>query len=161
MRNETNDKQCVVVNLQKLLTSWEEQWLSFFLIVLLVLCLQAYSCQLSLCVVLISGATSQAGSPETVRGIEDLYGELHSWQWVHGCLQRGSRWRSPALLRGGLILGAQNWGNQCDLGPEINRLWTSQSRPIKQDFHSKDKKILREERGLCLVWRRLNSKLKH
>lgn len=102
---------------------------------------------------LISGVAGQAGSPETVWGIEDLYGEQHSWRWPHGCLQRGSWWSSSALLRGGLILEGQSWGNQCDLGPERNRLWTSQSGPIKQDFHSQGQEFLRDEKGLCTVWR--------
>ncbi len=95
---------------------------------------------------LISGVAGQAGSPETVWGIEDLYGELHSWRWPHGCLQRGSRWRSPAFLRRRLILEGQSWGNQYDLGPEGNRLWTSQSGPIKQDFHFKDRNSSEREK---------------
>lgn len=58
---------------------------------------------------LISGVAGQAGSPETVWGTEDLYGELHSRPQPHGCLQRGSRRRSPALLWGGLIAEGQSW----------------------------------------------------
>lgn len=73
---------------------------------------------------LISGAAGQGGSPETVWGTEDLYGELLSWCWPHGCLQRGSRWRSWAL-RGRLILEGRSCGNRHDLGPEAVRLWTS------------------------------------
>lgn len=101
---------------------------------------------------LISGVAGQAGSPETVWRIEDLYGELHSWRWPHGCLQRGSRWRSPALLRGRLILEGQ-LGDQCDLGPEGKRLWTLWAGPIRQDFHSKGNNSSKRKRVFCVVWR--------
>lgn len=115
----------------------------------LVFCFAAHSCQLFFSVLcLISGVAGQAGSPEIVWGIEDLHGELHSWRWPHGHLQRGSRRRCPALLGGRLILESQSCGNQYDLGPERNRLWTLQSGPINTIFTSKDKNSW-EEKGLA------------
>lgn len=103
---------------------------------------------------LISGVAGQAGSPETVWGIEDLYRELHSWRWPHGCLQRGSWWRSPALLRGRLILEGQSWENQCDLGPSWKQALDLAIRAHQTGFSLQGQEFLREEKGLCLVWRR-------
>lgn len=101
---------------------------------------------------LISGVAGQAGSPETVWRIEDLYGELHPWRRPHGCLQRGSRWRSPALLRRRLILEGQlgkpvwpwPWGKEAlDLA----------IRTHQTGFPLQGQQFFREEKGLCMVWR--------
>lgn len=74
---------------------------------------QPFHGSLSSMLCLISGAAGQAGSPETVWGTEDLYGELRSGRQLHGCLQRSSRRRNPALWGRGLSRGRAEWPWPC------------------------------------------------